>query len=150
MREADISLVRIGEFAWAKMEPAEGHYQWDWLDRAIDVLANEGLQIVLCTPTATPPAWLIQANPEILPVDSQDSVSISVPVVITAPTILVYRRYSARIVTELRSGMVLTLLLLDGRSIMNSAAMAPPAVTARYALPLFASGFKPGMVPWIP
>lgn len=70
MRQAGLSIVRIGEFAWAKLEPAEGHYQWEWMDRAIDVLANEGLQVVLGTPTATPPAWLIHAHPEILPVDA--------------------------------------------------------------------------------
>ena len=69
MREAGISIVRIGEFAWTKMEPSEGTYTWDWLDTAIEVLAAEDHKIVLCTPTAAPPAWLIQQHPEILPVD---------------------------------------------------------------------------------
>jgi beta-galactosidase len=71
MREAGLSVVRLAEFAWAKMEPAEGRYDWRWLDRAIETLAAEGLQVVLCTPTATPPAWLIQKYPDILPVDAQ-------------------------------------------------------------------------------
>jgi beta-galactosidase len=69
MCEAGLSIVRIGEFAWAKMEPTEGQYQWDWMDQAIQTLAAEGLQVVLGTPTATPPAWLVQSHPEILPVD---------------------------------------------------------------------------------
>ena len=71
MREAGLSIVRIGEFAWAQMEPAEGVFTWDWLDRAIATLAAEGLKIVLGTPTATPPAWLVRSWPEILQVDAQ-------------------------------------------------------------------------------
>jgi beta-galactosidase len=71
MRSAGLSVVRIGEFAWQPMEPAEGHFDWDWLDRAIDTLAAEGLKVVLGTPTAAPPAWLCKAYPDILPVDSQ-------------------------------------------------------------------------------
>jgi len=71
MNEAGLSVVRLAEFAWAKMEPSEGQYDWLWLDKAIETLAGEGLQVVLGTPTANPPAWLIQANPDILPVDVQ-------------------------------------------------------------------------------
>lgn len=69
MREAGISIVRIAEFAWALMEPSQGEYDWAWLDEAIEILIAEDHEIVLCTPTAAPPAWLIQAHPDILPVD---------------------------------------------------------------------------------
>ncbi len=68
MRELGLTYVRIAEFAWSRMEPAPGHFDWQWLDEAIETLAAENLQVVLCTPTATPPAWLIRAHPEILPV----------------------------------------------------------------------------------
>ena len=61
MRKAGLSIVRIGEFAWVQMEPAEDHYTWDWLDQAIKTLAGDGLNIVLGTPTATPPAWMCKA-----------------------------------------------------------------------------------------
>ncbi|TDF42081.1 beta-galactosidase [Alteromonadaceae bacterium M269] len=64
-----LSVVRIAEFSWAKIEPQEGEYHWEWLDKAITVYANQGLSVVLGTPTATPPAWLIEKHPEILPVD---------------------------------------------------------------------------------
>lgn len=101
MREAGLSLVRIGEFAWAKIEPEEGHYQWEWLDHAIDVLANEGLQIVLCTPTATPPVWLIQAHPDILPVDSQGQRKRFGSRRYYCSNNPIYRQYSARIVSDL-------------------------------------------------
>ena len=69
MGEAGFNVARIGEFAWAKMEPTEGHYDWAWLDRVISILADHGLKVVLGTPTATPPPWLTTAHPEILPRD---------------------------------------------------------------------------------
>lgn len=68
MRDLGIVFVRIGEFAWSRLEPARGAFEWGWLDRAIDVLGRAGLQVVLGTPTAAPPKWLIDARPEILPV----------------------------------------------------------------------------------
>jgi beta-galactosidase len=64
-----LRMVRIGEFAWSRMEPDPGRYDFLWLDRAIDVLGAAGLKVVMCTPTATPPKWLIDQHPEILPVD---------------------------------------------------------------------------------
>ncbi|TPW29152.1 beta-galactosidase [Martelella alba] len=68
MREMGIRYVRIAEFAWSRMEPEPGRYDWAWLDRAIDVLAAEGLKIVLGTPTAAAPKWLVDAHPDVLPV----------------------------------------------------------------------------------
>lgn len=69
MREAGLSIVRVGEFAWQKMEPEEGQFRFEWLDTAMETLQAEGLQVVLGTPTPTPPAWLCAAHPEVLPVD---------------------------------------------------------------------------------
>ena len=70
-RMADLGLrfVRIGEFAWSRLEPGPGRYDFAWLDRAIAVLGNAGLGVVLGTPTATPPKWLVDRHPDILPVD---------------------------------------------------------------------------------
>ncbi len=70
MREAGLEIVRIAEFAWHKMEPAEGRFEWAWLDRAIAILTGAGLKLILGTPTATPPAWLTRTYPEVLRVDS--------------------------------------------------------------------------------
>ena len=69
MRELGIGAVRIGEFAWSRIEPRRGEFRWDWLDRAIDVLGGAGLKIVLGTPTATPPKWLMDEHPDIAPID---------------------------------------------------------------------------------
>ena len=67
MAELGITHVRIGEFAWSRMEPRAGVYVWDWLDDAIETLAARGLKIVLGTPTAAPPRWLVDAVPDLLP-----------------------------------------------------------------------------------
>ena len=71
MAELGISWVRIGEFAWSRIEPEPGCFDWDWLDRAVETLAAAGLKIVMCTPTATPPKWLVDAHPDILAWDEQ-------------------------------------------------------------------------------
>jgi beta-galactosidase len=68
MRELGIDFVRIGEFAWSRLEPRRGDWRWGWLDRAFAVLSAAGLKIVLGTPTATPPKWLMDEHPEITPV----------------------------------------------------------------------------------
>jgi beta-galactosidase len=69
MRELGLAYVRIGEFAWSRLEPARGRFDWGWLDRAMDTLGRAGLQVVLGTPTCAPPKWLVDERPEILPVD---------------------------------------------------------------------------------
>ncbi len=74
MREIGITYVRIGEFAWSQYEPQRDQFDWGWLDRAMDVLGKAGLKIVLGTPTATPPKWLMDEYPEIAPVDEQGRV----------------------------------------------------------------------------
>ncbi len=70
MAEAGLTWVRIGEFAWSRMEPRPGEMQFDWLDRAIDTLGNAGLRVVLGTPTATPPRWMLDRHPDMLAVDA--------------------------------------------------------------------------------
>ena len=70
MAEAGITWVRIGEFAWSRLEPQPGVLNWDWLDQAIAVLADAGLKIVLGTPSATPPRWMLNWFPDMLAVDA--------------------------------------------------------------------------------
>ncbi|MFQ3197477.1 MAG: beta-galactosidase [Paraglaciecola sp.] len=70
-KQLGLSYVRLAEFSWATLEPRDGQLQWQWLDDAIDTYYAQGLDIVLCTPTATPPAWLVQKYPQILAVDEQ-------------------------------------------------------------------------------
>jgi beta-galactosidase len=69
MREAGLSVARLAEFAWSTLEPAEGEFQLEWLDRAILMLAEAGIVSVLGIPTAAPPAWLVQQHPDLMAVD---------------------------------------------------------------------------------
>ena len=71
MVETGLSWVRIGEFAWSRLEPSPGDLQFDWLDRAVEVLGSAGLKVVMGTPTATPPRWMLDKHPDMLAVDAQ-------------------------------------------------------------------------------
>jgi beta-galactosidase len=71
MKALGLSWVRIGEFAWSRLEPRPGVLAFDWLERALNTLGNAGLKVVLGTPTATPPKWLLDRYPDIYPVDAQ-------------------------------------------------------------------------------
>ncbi len=71
-RMADLGLtwVRIGEFAWSRLEPAPGDLRLDWMARAIDTLHDAGLRVVLGTPTATPPRWMLDRHPDMVALDA--------------------------------------------------------------------------------
>ena len=71
MQQAGIHMVRVAEFAWSRMEPAEGQYDLDWLDRAITAAGKHGIYTVIGTPSAAPPAWLTQKYPETLRIDEE-------------------------------------------------------------------------------
>jgi len=55
MRKMGMEFVHMGDFAWAFMEPEEGKYQFDWLEKNVALAAQNGLKVILCTPTAAPP-----------------------------------------------------------------------------------------------
>ncbi len=69
MREAGFNVARLAEFAWGKMEPREGEFDFGWLDDAIGILANEGISVILGTPTESMPPWVARAYPEVVVVD---------------------------------------------------------------------------------
>jgi beta-galactosidase len=71
MVKAGLSQVRIGEFAWSRIEPEPGRFDWGWLDRAIATLHAAGLEVILGTPTATPPKWLVDRMPDMVAIDAQ-------------------------------------------------------------------------------
>jgi beta-galactosidase len=70
MRAMGLAQVRIGEFAWSRLEPEPGRFDWGWLDEAIEVLHGAGLAVVLGTPTATPPKWLVDSMPDMIALDA--------------------------------------------------------------------------------
>ena len=74
MQQAGVNLVSVAIFSWAKLEPEEGVYDFDWLDRVIDKLGKAGIAVDLASGTASPPMWTTQAHPEILWVDYRGDV----------------------------------------------------------------------------
>ncbi len=69
MKDLGLTWVRLAEFAWSRLEPSPDNFEFDWLDRAIETLAEQGLKVVMCTPTATPPRWMLDKHPDMLAVD---------------------------------------------------------------------------------
>ncbi|MEK5252669.1 beta-galactosidase [Paenibacillus sp. FSL F4-0125] len=120
MKETGVKVVRVAEFAWSRLEIAEGNYQFGWLDRALDLFHKYELQVVIGTPTATPPRWLTTKFTDVLPVFAKrtftrgfaDTAAIIVRLCANTETVLL---------SVLRSIIVNIQLLLAGRRIMNSA-----------------------------
>ncbi|WP_224337600.1 beta-galactosidase [Haloprofundus halobius] len=65
MADAGLQYVRMGEFSWSRLEPEPGELDFEWLNEAVSVIGEHGMQAVLCTPTATPPKWLVDEYPGI-------------------------------------------------------------------------------------
>ena len=74
MSDLGVTWVRIGEFAWKRIEPNEGVYYFEWLDKAINILGDSGLKVVLGTPTATPPKWVLNKYPDMLSRDEKGNI----------------------------------------------------------------------------
>jgi beta-galactosidase len=70
MADLGLKIVRVGEFAWSRFEAMPGKLTFDWMDQALDTLGAEGLNVVMCTPTATPPRWMLDKHPDMLAVDA--------------------------------------------------------------------------------
>ncbi|PYZ92764.1 beta-galactosidase [Salipaludibacillus keqinensis] len=101
MKELGINVIRIAEFGWSLMEPEEGTFDFTLYDEAIKRMHSYGFDVVLGTPTATPPAWLIEKYPEVLPVDDHGHViSFGARRHYTVNS-EVYQLLSKRIVTEM-------------------------------------------------
>ncbi|GAA2079685.1 beta-galactosidase [Streptomyces albiaxialis] len=71
MREAGVTMITLGVFSWARLRPGPGEWDFAWLDRLLALLHEHGIAADLATATASPPAWLVRAHPEILPVTAE-------------------------------------------------------------------------------
>ncbi len=101
MAEVGFTNVRIAEFAWALMEPAEGKFDFDWLRRAVERLHKHQISVILGTPSAAPPPWLTARYPDIVEVNAQGQRLHPGGRRFTCPTNATYRRLSLAIATEM-------------------------------------------------
>ncbi|OUE09090.1 Beta-galactosidase bgaB [Clavibacter michiganensis] len=101
MREAGVTMVSLGIFAWARIQPDESTFDFAWLDRVLDLLHAGGVSVDLATATASPPAWATTAYPGMLPEDADGSVYWPGSRQAYRPTSPDYRRLAARLVTAI-------------------------------------------------
>ena len=66
MKKAGIKTIRIGEFAWNKIEIRENHFDYSFFEEFLQLCDSEKMKVIFGTPTATPPAWLTEKYPEVL------------------------------------------------------------------------------------
>ena len=66
MKLANVNTMTVGIFAWSALEPTEGNYNFEWLDKIIDDVYNQGGRVILATPSGARPAWLSEKYPEVL------------------------------------------------------------------------------------
>jgi beta-galactosidase len=101
MQRAGVTVATVGVFSWAKLEPADGVFEFGWLDDILDRLHAGGIRVDLATATASPPAWLVRAHPDMLPV-TKDGVRLSFGSrQHYHPSSATYRRYADRLVRAL-------------------------------------------------
>ncbi|WP_447913568.1 beta-galactosidase [Microbacterium phyllosphaerae] len=70
MQRAGVTVATVGVFAWAKLEPADGVFEFEWLDDVLDMLHAAGIGVDLATATASPPPWLTAAHPDVMAVEA--------------------------------------------------------------------------------
>ncbi len=100
MSEAGVTLVSVGIFSWAKVEPRPGEFDFGWFDRVMDKLATAGVSACLSTMTASPPPWLSHRYPEILPVRADGTRLSSGARQHFCPSSEVFREHAARLVGQ--------------------------------------------------
>ncbi|MFB7633477.1 beta-galactosidase [Streptomyces sp. NPDC056149] len=101
MKAAGVTMVTVGIFSWARVEPRPGAWDFAWFDRVLDGLAGAGIGVCLATMTASPPPWLSHAHPEVLPQDAQGRRRWPGARQHYCPSSPVYRAYAVRLVEEL-------------------------------------------------
>ncbi|UFS60673.1 beta-galactosidase [Subtercola endophyticus] len=101
MKEAGVNFVTVGVFSWALLEPADGVFEFGWLDRVLDLLHSAGIRVDLATATASPPPWLTTAHPEMLPEDELGITRWPGSRQQYSPTSPAYREHAARLVRRM-------------------------------------------------
>lgn len=101
MREAGVTMTTLGVFAWSRIQPDEHTFDFEWLDKIIDLLHENGIGVDLATATASPPPWAAKKYPGILPEDENGSTYWPGSRQAYSPSSPDYRRLAARLVTAI-------------------------------------------------
>ncbi|MEH0467792.1 beta-galactosidase [Streptomyces sp. B21-097] len=103
MQEAGVTVVSVGIFSWARIQPGPDTWDFGWLDEVMDLLHAGGIGVDLATATASPPPWLTTAHPEILPVTANGDTLWPGARQHWRPTSPVFREHALRLVREIAS-----------------------------------------------
>ena len=68
-KKAHINEVSLGIFSWAMLEPEENQYDFTWMESIINRLYENGISVILATPSGARPKWMADKYPEVLRVD---------------------------------------------------------------------------------
>ena len=101
MKEAGLTVVRVGESTWSLFEPQDGQFEFAWMDRILDKLHAAGIKVILGTPTYSIPSWMAAEHPEVLSHtidDKQSYYGIRQNMDLKNPT---YLRYCERIIRKM-------------------------------------------------
>jgi beta-galactosidase len=101
MKKAGVNLVSVGIFSWALLQPNQNSYDFAWLDRLLNLLAENGIGADLATATASPPAWMAVHFPDSLPVDQQGMRMSHGSRQHYCPNSKVFREFAVKLVTQL-------------------------------------------------
>lgn len=101
IKDLGFDFVHYAEFAWAQLEPQEGVYDFAWLDRAVDLADKNGLKVIMCTSTATPPVWLVRKHPDVLTTRENGTKMDHGARQHPSPSNTFYREYSLKMIDKL-------------------------------------------------
>ncbi|MEU4615417.1 beta-galactosidase [Streptomyces umbrinus] len=101
MKAAGVNSVTLGVFSWAKLEPRPGEREFGWLDRLMDLMHENGIGVVLATPTTSPPPWMGRLHPDTLPRDEDGRTEWWGGRQHFSHSSATYRRYAAAITEDL-------------------------------------------------
>lgn len=71
LKMANCNEVTLGVFSWSLLEPKEGIYQFEWLEKMVDRLYENGISVIIATPSGARPKWLSDKYPEVLRTDEK-------------------------------------------------------------------------------
>ncbi|HSI34373.1 MAG TPA: beta-galactosidase [Tepidisphaeraceae bacterium] len=101
MKELGVTCVRLFEYAWAKFEPREWEFEFDWATRVLDLLKASGISVICCTPTAAPPLWMMMRYPEIVTTRGDGRRSPYAGGRVASPVSSRYREFCTRVVDQM-------------------------------------------------
>ncbi|MCX7015925.1 MAG: beta-galactosidase [Candidatus Sumerlaeota bacterium] len=101
MREAGVTCVRIAEYAWSRMEPEEGRFEFDWLDRFYALAEKNDIRVILGTPTSAAPPWAWRKYPDLVLLQEDGQRCCTTSRRYNCPTSPDYLRLCDRIIEEM-------------------------------------------------